>query len=134
LIAFDKFFSLIGKIQLSLTAAQEVASNMRRPEYATRLPPQLRGSATPPAAQSSDPVCTWILACYEFSGREEREVRKNLDRIVAAVGNPGVQQALVPVADPERIRATLSALRIPFAEVFHYDAQRQAIVPQVQGR
>lgn len=128
-IAGDPFFSLIGKVQLSMQCAHQVAQVMRT-EFRDRLPPQLGAEVVDASQpQSSDPVAIWLLALYEFADHDMNEVRKNLRKLVFAVEHSGHIVTLNPIADVERPRAAFRALGIAFAETFLYDAQRQAVEP-----
>lgn len=132
-IAGNPFFSLIGKVQLSMQCAHEVAHVMRS-EFHGRLGRQLSAEVVDPdLRQSSDPVAIWLVTLYEFADHDMNEVRKNLRKLAAAVAQPGHIETLNPIADIERPRAAFHALGIAFAETFVYDAQRQAIEPRISA-
>lgn len=134
-IASDSFFSLIGKVRNSLRCAQDVASVMHESEFnrEAALPPQMRSPGAGSGPQSSDPICVWLLALYEFTDQQHEEVRKNLRRIVDAVANPGSVRSFRTMADIERPRLTYRALGIAAAEHFSYDAARRMLMPQFEA-
>lgn len=124
--AADPFFSLIGKVQLSMDCAQNVVAIMREDEFTfpfPALPPQFRRAAAASTPQSSDPLSVWLLALYEFGDHNNEEVRKNLRKIVAAFARPGLVQRLNPINDIEKPRLAFRVFDIPFAEEFHCDVR-----------